>query len=881
MQSVLCIKKRSILYKYSLLLFSLFTFSLAFSQIEQKNVRKFSPGVFRKYAAKDTSAYSTFVIAVSDKKSFKEFTGKISRISTIYEYDEAGIIVVRSSWKDIAETIAARPEVMFIDEQRIPKEEVAVSNLDLSANKVNLVHSEFPFFNGQSLVVSVKENKPDTADIDFKGRYISTSTSSPTLSSHATIMATIIAGGGNTYYEGKGVATAAEISSTNFSNLLPEPDAYYQQYNITVQNHSYGTDIENYYGADAAAYDASVAVRAPLLHAFSAGNSGTLTSNAGNYSGIAGYANLTGSFKMAKNILTVGHIDSFGTVLPASSRGPAYDGRVKPELVAFALDGSSGATAIVSGIALILQDAYKQLKGTLPSSDLVKAILLNSADDVHTRGIDFVSGYGSVNARKAMQELAGGTYFQNAVIAGATSEHDIFIPANTRSVKVTLVWNDPSAVANASKALINDLDLELVQLSTNQVWQPWVLSHFPNKDSLSLLPVRKRDSLNNIEQVSIDNPVAGNYTIRIKGINVPASQSYAIAFQFDQKDTFVWSWPSKLDNVLSGTSNTLRWESSFENGDGILEYSIDNGNNWEQINSSANLNTGYYKWQAPDTFATALLRMNIQGQQYLSDTFTISDRINISVGFNCPDSFLLYWSRPAGVDSFQVYKLGDRYLEAMLKTGDSMVVLGKNLNAAMHYSVAPLLNGKTALKSFAINYATQGVDCYIKSFLGLSAGDEVLLKLELGSIYQVQRITLEKFSQNNFQSSQIVTLINGTFYSFTDALPTNGINIYRVKIELSGGRVIYTEPVNIYYLGKIDFHVFPNPVGRTQPVTILSNQTEDVRMLVYNTLGMKVHEELLFDPVNTISLEKLSKGLYFIRFVKKDNTATVIKLLIN
>ena len=38
---------------------------------------------------------------------------------------------------------------------------------------------------------------------------------------------------------------------------------------------------------------------------------------------------------MAKNIITVGHIDSLGNVLSLSSRGPAYDGRIKPELVAF------------------------------------------------------------------------------------------------------------------------------------------------------------------------------------------------------------------------------------------------------------------------------------------------------------------------------------------------------------------------------------------------------------------------------------------------------------------------------------------------------------------------------------------------------------------
>ena len=109
---------------------------------------------------------------------------------------------------------------------------------------------------------------------DLKGRYIQTPFTSPAYSGHATIMATIIAGAGNTYYEGKGVAPGARITSADFVTLLPEPDAAYQQYDITVQNHSYGTGIENYYGADAAAYDASVINNPGLLHVFSAGNAG-------------------------------------------------------------------------------------------------------------------------------------------------------------------------------------------------------------------------------------------------------------------------------------------------------------------------------------------------------------------------------------------------------------------------------------------------------------------------------------------------------------------------------------------------------------------------------------------------------------------------------
>ena len=372
-------KSISIYRQLFLLLFSIAVSNMMFSQISARNVEKLSPTLRNRMAQSVIPVTGRYVIAVSDTTLFREYT--ITRLGVYpeYTYNATGIFIIRTSWKNIVDSIVPRSEVLFIDEQRIPKEEVAVSNLDISTNKGNLLHNRFPSFDGQGLMVSVKENRPDTTDIDYKGRYVHTALSSATLSSHATIMSTIIAGAGNTYYEGRGIAKAANISSANFANLLPEPDAYYHQYNITVQNHSYGTGIENFYGADAGAYDASASIRPGLLHVFSAGNSGTQASATGNYSGITGFANLTGSFKMAKNIITVGHTDSLGNVLGPSSKGPAYDGRIKPELVAFGLDGSSGAAAIVSGVALSLQDVYKKTYGSFPSSDLIKAALISGS----------------------------------------------------------------------------------------------------------------------------------------------------------------------------------------------------------------------------------------------------------------------------------------------------------------------------------------------------------------------------------------------------------------------------------------------------------------------------------------------------------------------
>ena len=244
-----------------------------------------------------------------------------------------------------------------------------------------------PALNADALTVSVKETWFDTTDIDFRSRYINSGVGSSSNSTHATTMATIIGGAGNSFYSGRGIAWGARLTSSDYINLLPDDNSVYQQYGISVQNNSYGVGIENFYGADAAAYDASAIANPTLLQVFSAGNSGSHISTDGPYAGVPGYANLTGSFKQAKNILVVGSVDSFYNVPFLSSKGPAFDGRIKPELVAYGNDGSSGAAAITSGTALVTQSAYAaNHNNQLPPNALVKAIIINSADDVYTKG---------------------------------------------------------------------------------------------------------------------------------------------------------------------------------------------------------------------------------------------------------------------------------------------------------------------------------------------------------------------------------------------------------------------------------------------------------------------------------------------------------------
>ena len=835
--------------------------------------KKLSPAVISKLDITEPSKKNLYIITLQGNTLPLEIDTIIFNPLRIGCYSDHCFYLISAGVQELQEKILPLPQVIFVEDgNRIAKEEQLIGTMDISANRINVVHNRFAQWNGNGINVSIKENKPDSTDIDIKGRYLFSPLASATVNGHASIMATIIAGGGNTWHLGKGAAWAAQISSSSFINLLPDADNYFQQANITTQNHSYGVGVENYYGADAMAYDAAVINNPSLLHIFSSGNSGTLSAATGKYIGMPGFANLTGSFKMAKNIITVGAADSFGVVAPLSSKGPAHDGRIKPDLIAYGEDGSSGAAALVSGTTLLLQQAYKQLNGTLPANALIKAVLLNSADDAGNAAVDYATGFGSLNALNAVKTMEAAKYRNGTVSQSATQNYSIVIPPGIQKIKITLVWNDPAATPNAAKALVNDLDLELINTSTQEIWKPWVLNAFPHIDSLKQTATRKRDSLNNAEQLTLDNPVAGIYTIAIKGYQLStASQLFYFAYQLDSSDLFDWHFPTGSDFIFASATNVIRWDQTFTAAAGLLEYSTDNAATWQLISNAADLTKRYLKWNVPDITGKVLLKMTIGNNSFTSDSFTIAPRTITGVGFNCADSFLFYWKKIPSVNTYRVYEMGDRYLQPVITTTDSFIVLKKNRHPSLFYAAAPVINNTEGVRSYTINYTLQGVECYIRSFfVTLVNNNTASLDLLLGSLFNIKTIAVEKFNGNSFLPIQQLMNNTNLQVQFTDNNLNKGMNTYRIKLQLSNGDTFYSNPETIYYFDKENYIVFPNPASQQQPISIAVKNVADAWMQVYSATGAKLFEMLLDDRVNSIAAGKLKKGIYFIRIIQNN-----------
>jgi hypothetical protein len=440
---------------------------------------------------------------------------ELLKVSDVKILDKNLVIIKCNSKKIIDEIINLNSVSSISIESMKPVVESKIIDQNLTINNINKANRYFPLVNGENQISSIKDDFFDLDDIDLANKHIPSSIQSATVSTHASDMATIVSGLGNSSILGKGVAKKAKLQSSDFLNLYPDEVGTLQ--GCTIQNHSYGTVIENFYGSLANAYDSQLSSNIDLTHCFSSGNKG-----------IEGYRSITGNFKQSKNGIVLGCVDQNEIIMPFSSKGPAYDGRIKPELVAFSTQGTSNATALATGIITLMKQYYKTIYNASLNNALTKAILINSAKDLGTIGPDFTYGYGNINADKCLKTINENRIISGNLTSGLSKQHIITLPASAKNLKITLVWNDLPAAINSNISLVNDLDLEIIS-ADNTIFLPWIL----NPDIPQQQAVRGKDKLNTVEQVTIENPSAGPYNISVVGTYISnASQDYSIVYEY-------------------------------------------------------------------------------------------------------------------------------------------------------------------------------------------------------------------------------------------------------------------------------------------------------------------------------------------------------------
>ncbi len=251
-----------------------------------------------------------------------------------------------------------------------------------------------------------------------------------------------------------------------------------------------------------------------------------------------------GSFDDDPLISVDGWSDDPSEVVPFSGRGPTDHGRIKPDLVAPGtvvlgprsralrrpesdwgasvdpeyryLGGTSMAAPLVAGCAAVVRQFLTRQLGRSPSAALVKAVLINAADDL-AGAPNFSEGWGRVNlARAVATELPDRVQSHDEGTVLSTDQVAIFDLQCLEAglpLKVTLVWTDPPG-----EFLQSDLDLT-VDVDSGEV-------RHGNQPPGSL----EFDRTNNVEQITWDDFPAGPFRIRVRAhvITQPPGQTFAL-----------------------------------------------------------------------------------------------------------------------------------------------------------------------------------------------------------------------------------------------------------------------------------------------------------------------------------------------------------------
>ena len=826
-------------------------------------------------ASKDQNKEQLYIVRLLEDKSIStQFSNKII-------YASHSSLVLKLRRKDL-ELVLQDPTVTYIQKYSFPSVESPIPGHDLSVNNITYTHSKFSDLKGKNIKISIKEELFDTLDLDIKNRFELNGSELNSTSQHASAIATLIAGAGNTSWQGQGVAEMSTVTSSSYLNLLPDTDDIFLNNQIYIQNHSYGSSIESFYGAEAAAYDKNVQNLTELVHVFSSGNSGLASATTGIYANIEGYSNLTGNFKMAKNIITVGAIDKNKMVIDRSSKGPAYDGRVKPELVAYATNGTSDAAALVSGSVTLLQEAYLKKNNNYPHADLIKSILIAGAEDVGMENVDFETGYGNLDLFKSLQILNSGNYFQGSIGSAEIRKHEIEIPENISSLKITISWIDPPANPGDEKALINDLDSSL-RSESGKSWLPWTLDSSPFLESIMSAAKRKKDTLNNVEVISIKNPTPGSYTYTVMANNtlLNDNQNYAVAYNLELKDEFNWTFPDSDHSLINLQRNRIRWENSFDQETAVLEINVNN-KGWQVISQKVQLNNESYDLNLDSISGTALLRMTIGEKSYLSEEFVISKTLKPEVEFNCDDEIGISWDKIEGANAYVIKYLGDLYLKEFNTVSDTTFTILKSELPNRYLSVSPIFDDLEGANGLTVEYNTQGVQCFYTNFYALLLDKEhVNASLNLSTALNIEKVEFINNSGNSISViQQFFPPFNNLNLSLTDSESLmTGDNEYYALIYLKNGNIITTEKVTINIPDSGVFQVYPNPVRSGEDLFITS-KGDDLKFQLFDLEGRMILKDVLFQYNDRIQMPFITKGIYIIWALRGDEKVGSKKIII-
>ncbi len=628
--------------------------------------------------------------------------------------------IFMSTTREDASRIADLPYVRYVELMDPKGEPESVEGRGIQRGNTidNMLTTGGLSYDADGIKILVRDDGDVGPHIDFQGRLWNDPNNSST-GTHGDGVAGVWAACGNLDPTIVTSAPAADVYVIDYlSTFLDNTLTLHQDSGVVITNSSYSNGCNAGYTTTTVTVDEMAHDNPTLLHVFSAGNSNN--SDCG-YGAGNQWGNVTGGHKQGKNVIAVANLFRDGVLVGSSSRGPAHDGRIKPDLAGHgqgqmstdpnnqyqSFGGTSAAAPSTAGNLAQLYDVYNDLTGNTAPAALIKACAMNSAQDYGNVGPDYKFGWGLIHAGRAYDILANNQYSSHTISNGGSNTHNIVVPGGVGQLRIMVYWNDPEASASANPALVNNIDMNVDDPgSTNHL--PYLLDPTPNPVTLDLPAGNGVDNLNNVEQVAITSPAAGTYTVNVDGTSIPMGpQEYYLVYSFIPTGVEV-TYPLGNEKLVPGVVERIHWDAFGNIGTFDVEYSTNNGASWTTIATGIAAEERGIDWTPPAvTSGDCLIRVTRGGENDVSDeTFNIHDvPANLCVTDGTADTAVVFWDAVPGATSYDIYQLGAEKMEIIASTSLTTINIGGIAGGTTYwFSVAANTGTVAGQRAFAVSY---------------------------------------------------------------------------------------------------------------------------------------------------------------------------------
>ena len=510
-----------------------------------------------------TSTFGTTVTAVVDGRDIAAIA-RLPEVLWIQEWTEGSFCNNTSQWVMQSGYLAASPPDTSMGARPVWRNGVRGQRVILSTTDTGL-NTGHDMFRDPAMSITPPGIWPDHRKVVAYKRYGGADASEGQY--HGSHVAGTVCGddsvtGGTSYYDG--MARDARyyfVDVTNGTSFLvptdhtPMWDTVYAGRGLPdslrpIKQHSgswrWSSNSGTYLIQDAST-DAFGYAHPDFMNIMAAGNEGSRATSIGNPS-------------LAKNVLTIGATErgtASNTRATFSSRGPAQDNRIKPNVMApganiwsadrtgantyQALSGTSMATPTANGtvglMRCYLQEGYYPTGTPEPgnrisyvSSALLRSMAMASADpNVGASPVpNYDIGWGRIDADSVLYFTGDARKLMlvDDTLGLATGEFKQlqFRVRSAMPLRVCLTWTDTAAAPNANPTLVNDLNLELTA--------PGGTRYRGNKYSSGQSQPNPSswDSLNVEECARVNAPDTGLWTIWVGAQNVATARKQSFAW---------------------------------------------------------------------------------------------------------------------------------------------------------------------------------------------------------------------------------------------------------------------------------------------------------------------------------------------------------------